>query len=386
MGSDQLEQLESDFQIAFAKKSPLQEWRKRGWEKFLDLEPNLAPYPIPKIAPIPEAKTAKISFSNHLLFVDGHFQSHVTPKSVTAQNLDSAMKSYGLFLQNWFARSLKEERDPFAALNMALHGNGAFLYVPPKVQIKEPIEIHHLFTSSQFVCSHLHIVLGKGASLSLVQRVTTSISNPFANIRWDAFVDEGASLYIEDHGGWPQNAIRWEMSKISLKKKSKLHFLSLTQGSKEGNISLDVKLLEEEANACVQGFSHLKGNLLKIHSFMEHIAPHCQSRQHFKTILEKSSQSLFKGKIYIHPEAQKTEAYQLNNNLILSEKALSKAEPHLEIFADDVKASHGATFAAVSVAELFYLQSRGITTEEAKKLLIQGFSNEILKKACYTRR
>ncbi|HLB52526.1 MAG TPA: SufD family Fe-S cluster assembly protein [Chlamydiales bacterium] len=379
MDSELIKQLESDFQVAFARTSSLQEWRKRGWDKFLALQPHSSLRAMPRIASHSEEGKKDFRYLHQLLFVDGFFHSHSLPKQLSAQSLEDAMRSYGLFLQNWFSRSLKEEKDPFAALNIAFHGKGAFLYVPPKVQIPDPIEIHHFFTSSQMAFSNLQVVLGKGASLSLVQRVSSRSEEPFANLRLDVSLDEGATLFLGDDGGWPEGAIRWEASRFVLKKESRLQFLSLTQGSKEGNISLDVQLLEENASALIQGFSHLRKDLsLKVQSTMEHVAPHCHSRQHFKTILEDESRFLFGGKILIRPEAQKTMAYQLNNNLLLSNRAISRAEPHLEIFADDVKASHGATFTSLDDEELFYLRSRGILPEEGKKILVQGFGEEIL--------
>jgi Fe-S cluster assembly protein SufD len=100
--------------------------------------------------------------------------------------------------------------------------------------------------------------------------------------------------------------------------------------------------------------------------------------QKFKGVLKGTSQSSFEGKIFVHPEAQKTEAYQLNHNLLLSEGAIAQAKPNLEIFADDVKASHGATFAQVDEEQLFYLKSRGISAETASQLLIRGYMQEMV--------
>jgi Fe-S cluster assembly protein SufD len=114
---------------------------------------------------------------------------------------------------------------------------------------------------------------------------------------------------------------------------------------------------------------------------VEHIAPHTRSRQHFKAILRDRSRSSFEGKILVRPEAQKTQAYQLNNHLLLSEEALSFAKPNLEIFADDVKASHGATVSQLNEEELFYFRCRGFPLVVAQEMLAEGFCNEILHAA-----
>ena len=111
---------------------------------------------------------------------------------------------------------------------------------------------------------------------------------------------------------------------------------------------------------------------------VEHLAPHCRSNQLFKGVLTDFSRSSFEGKIYVDQIAQKTEAFQLNSNLLLSDRAHADSKPNLEIFADDVKASHGATVGQLNAEELFYMKTRGITQEEASNLLVFGFAQEIL--------
>jgi Fe-S cluster assembly protein SufD len=142
---------------------------------------------------------------------------------------------------------------------------------------------------------------------------------------------------------------------------------------------LQATLLEEGSEVHFKGLDNLSGNLeAHTHILIEHKAPHCISRQHFKKALREQSLSSFEGKIYVHPEAQKTEAYQLNQNLILSDGAKANAKPNLEIFADDVKASHGATFSQMNEEEIFYFRARGLSLKEAKSLLFEGFCRELV--------
>src|SRR5262249_47004993 len=115
------------------------------------------------------------------------------------------------------------------------------------------------------------------------------------------------------------------------------------------------------------------------HAIVEHQAPHTTSMQRFKGVLNGHSQSSFEGKILVHPEAQKTQAYQLNNNLLLSRGAIAQSKPNLEVFADDVKASHGATFSQLERDKLFYLNTRGIDFNLARRLLIWGFCREMIE-------
>ena len=167
-----------------------------------------------------------------------------------------------------------------------------------------------------------------------------------------------------------------------MKRDSRLHFLSVSRGAKLARTSIKVQLLEENCEALLQGLNVLDLDLQKhTHVLVEHVAPCCRSRQHFKGILRGKSRSSFEGKILVRPEAQKTEAYQLNNTLLLSDEAMGFAKPNLEIFADDVKASHGATVCQLNEEELFYCRSRGIPLPLAQETLAAGFCNEILNAA-----
>jgi Fe-S cluster assembly protein SufD len=143
--------------------------------------------------------------------------------------------------------------------------------------------------------------------------------------------------------------------------------------------SLRVHIQGENADALLQGLWHQKkSSQTHTHVFVEHAAPHAKSLQKFKGVLKDTAQSSFEGKIFVRPEAQKTEAYQLNQNLLLSDAAIANAKPNLEVFADDVKASHGATFSQVDDEQLFYLKSRGLSPEAASRLLIRGFMQEMI--------
>ena len=146
-------------------------------------------------------------------------------------------------------------------------------------------------------------------------------------------------------------------------------------------MSYDFSLVEEGASVDLQG-AWLLDEHQKVWNdiSIRHVAPHTHSKQLFKGVLKGSAYSHFKGKIYVEASAQKTEAYQLNNNLILSDEAKAETLPSLEIFADDVKASHGATVGQIDEESLFYLRSRGLSKEDAKHALIHGFIGEIFVK------
>jgi Fe-S cluster assembly protein SufD len=310
-----------------------------------------------------------------LVFVDGFFISELShaPSEVICQSLDQAIKSYGLFLQNRWARSLQEEKDPFYLLNAMDHGRGLFLYIPP--QVHSSLHIVHLSTGMELASPKIQITLGKNASLSFVQ----NINRGFCNGVVDLILDEGASINSYDMALLSEESEIHMTFRAVLRKGSRLALFHATDGAKNVRFSTRAELLGENSSFHFRSLAMLHGQRqAHVYSLADHAAPHCLSHQHVKTVLNGMSRSNFEGKIFVRPVAQKTEAYQLNNHLLLSETASANSKPNLEIFADDVKASHGATFSQLSAEGLFYLRSRGLPLAEAKLLLLQGFCRELI--------
>lgn len=321
---------------------------------------------------------------SHIVFVNGHFSpqhSDLTalPSQTVVLPLDQAMQAHGSFLKGHLTRSIKEENDPFALANLALHRTGAFVYVPPKLEVAVPLQCLSIATGDEptLIAPRLHLVLGAHSSLRCI--LTTEGQASHFNIPTEEIsLEEGASLdllqLVDAEPYW-----HFETLRASLKKNARLNTLAVTFGGRAMRHSYRVQLKGEGSEASLNGLWMLKGNRSShTHALVEHEAPHTRSMQRFKGTLNDHSQSSFEGKILVRPEAQKTEAYQLNNNLILSQGAVANSKPNLEIFADDVKASHGATFAQINQEQLFYLQTRGIEPDLARCLLIQGFCREMI--------
>ncbi len=318
---------------------------------------------------------------SYLVFVNGSYASELSdlthiPKKVVVQPIVDAMRSYGPFLQSRWSKALKEEPDPFAILNLAAHPKGLFFYVPPKVVVDAPIQTLFLSVGeNSFAPARLQLFL---ASQAEVQWISSIAGDGIHNTLVDVALEDGASFQQTDVShpgrGWHFNFLR-----ATLKRDSRLKHFSMTRGERVTRHSLRTHIQGENADVLLQGLWHLQqASQSHTHVFVEHAAPHARSLQKFKGVLKDVSQSSFEGKIFVRPEAQKTEAYQLNHNLLLSEGAIANAKPNLEIFADDVKASHGATFAQVDDEQLFYLKSRGLSSTVATQLLIRGFMQEMI--------
>lgn len=361
-------------------KDPLLNYRKKGWDRFeaigLPRAKQEAFQYVTKKWQFPKLATRKTVWkepTKGVVFVDGFFEESLSqvPKPIVCLPLEAALRSYGLFLQSRYTTLMGHETDPFAALNGAFQGRGVFLYVPPKC--KAALHLSQIYTCNEWASPRVHLYLGKDAELTLTQD-SQSTSAFFSNSALDLVLESGSKLTVVDESQGDFQTIR-----ATLKRDSQLKVVLL---GKKLRTSFRAELSEENAEAAIYGLSRLEGEQEShVHALVEHIAPHTRSRQHFKTVLKDRSRFSFEGKIYVKPEAQKTEAYQLNNSLLLSDEAVCNAKPNLEIFADDVKASHGATVGQLDEEALFYLRSRGLGLEAAREWLIQGFCKEILDHA-----
>lgn len=326
-------------------------FRRRAWDRFLELG-------------LPKGTSEPFQYVRW----EGGPKRQLDELTVEgALSLPFAMRSYGLYLQNRIARGLIEEQDPFAALNCALFQEGKFLYVPPGTVATATAEVGG-------GAPRLHLHVGRGAELQLKWNVQTAA---WRTSMLDIVLEEGASLTLVERAE-EQQGPSFQALRVLQKRNSRLNVKQVGRGGPLSRTSVRIQLVEEGAEAHFSALTRLEGSAQShIHALVEHQAPHCRSRQHVKGSLRGSSRSSFEGKILVRSVAQKTEAYQLCNHLLLSPEATAYAKPNLEIFADDVKASHGATVAQLSEEELFYLQSRGIPLAEARELLIEAFCREL---------
>jgi Fe-S cluster assembly protein SufD len=404
-----LKELEDLFSF-FQSIDPQGSYKEKAWERFLELglpdKSDAYQYvPLRSLYENPFAKASEIDISydviqsslypecknSCLVFVNGAFSKELSrtealPKQAIVRPLQEAFRSYGSFLQARFAKSLKEESDPFAALNLALFQKGAFLFIPPKMEIEVPIQCLHVLQGKegvlQIISPRMHLFLGQQAKVEWISSTCVLSDDAFFhNPFMDVVLEQGAqfsSLYVTS--ALPKKAWHFESVRAAQKRDSTFHSLCASQGAKSVRHDFRIALTEENASCDLQGISLLKdSDQSHAHICVEHLAPHTRSMQRFKKVLTGHSQSSFQGKIHVAKEAQKTEAYQLNNNLILADRAIANSKPGLEIFADDVKASHGATIAQLDPSHLFYLKSRGLSESQAKSLLVLGFCQELFQ-------
>jgi Fe-S cluster assembly protein SufD len=327
---------------------------------------------------------------SYLIFINGHFAPQLSclealPTKIVVSSLQEATHTFGAFLNNHWTKSLKEETDSFAALNAALHRKGAFIYLPPKSRVEAPIQILHVVDHDdqlQVLMPRLQVFVGSQSDVRLIStQKNLAIAGYFVNQVTEMVLDDGAHAHYtqvlcdEHPQSWHFDALR-----ATLKRDSLLKTVCVTEGSMAVRTDYKISLAGENAEALINGVWML-ADKREAHSrvFMDHQAPHCRSYQLFKGVLTDFSRSSFEGKIMVRQPAQKTEAFQLNNNLLLNDHTHADSKPNLEIFADDVKASHGSTVGQLDPEQLFYMKTRGFSDEVAKNLLIFGFCEQVIE-------
>lgn len=322
-----------------------------------------------------------------IVFVNGRFRADLSDVSLikgSLLSLSEAVKSYGMYLNNTFSKMLKEECDPFALLNGACFQEGAFMYIAP--QSRASIQILSIVDGAaeqdgihSWMMPRLQLFVGNRAEVSIAKTYHVSNSERyFYNEYTEIAIEEEAKMQCTIFDTIPSHAWQFEAYRLSLQRSSRSVVNTFT-ASWMSRRDWRVALAGEGAEALLSGIAILENNQeAHTHVVMEHLQPNCQSNQLFKNVVADTARSSFQGTIFVDQKAQKTAAYQLNNNLLLSDYAEANSKPNLQIYADDVKASHGATSGQIDPEELFYLKSRGISEPEAKNCLIHGFCEEII--------
>jgi Fe-S cluster assembly protein SufD len=283
-----------------------------------------------------------------------------------------------------YLNTINNNENGLSALNSAMMNDGFFIFVPEGITQKIPFSVIENFNSNDHHISFSRnlIILEKNSGL-IIHHSTSTIynDNSLAINVTEMFVEESSSLEwntIQEYEG-QSNIINFDLA-IQLKN-SKLTRNIITLGSYNTRNEVKLKLSEPGSYADINGANILKGeNKLESRVFIDHASYDCNSNQLFKGILDNNSNGSFTGKILVRKDSQKTNAFQSTKNILLSEDARMNMNPFLEIYADDVKCSHGASIGNIDKEALFYLRARGISESEAKKILLRSFVLDILNK------
>jgi Fe-S cluster assembly protein SufD len=328
--------------------------------------------------------------SHVLTVLNGFFYNPEGPSLYELDNgiiygsLKEAMIKYPELVSRYLGKNASLEKEAFVSLNTAFSQDGIFMYVPEGKQLEKPIQLINLLLSdkNQMVQHRNLFVVEKNASAQVIVCDHTLSPHLFlTNSVTESFVGENGDLDIlrlqNEHNNSCQVTNTW----ISQERNSRCQHgtITLHGGMVRNNLHIYMKGEGAETNAL--GLS-LTDKMQHVDNFtiIEHQSPHCTSNQHYKGVLDDTSTGAFTGKIHVHPDAQKTEAFQTNNNILLSDTAKMHTKPQLEIYADDVKCSHGATVGQLDEEALFYLQSRGIPKDESRLMLMDAFAHDVISR------
>lgn len=323
-----------------------------------------------------------------ILLLNGWYHSKDTngfsfPEGVITGSLERmAAKSPELF-GNYYARLADTGTDPMVALNTAFARDGFFLYIPENTLLEKPVQVINLLQdeSSSFVTQRNLVIAEPGAVVKLIIcDHTLNLNHYLSNSVTEIYAGEGTSVDVCIVQNQHNKATSIHSVYVRQEKESSLtsHFVTLHGGLIRNNLKVMLEGRNCEANLYGMAFTDRKQHVDNFTQVV-HTYPECRSNQHYKNVLDDESTGAFSGRIQVMENAQKSNAYQQNNNLLLTDKASMQTKPQLIIRADDVKCSHGATVGQIDEDALFYLRTRGIDEKQARMMLMNAFSYEVIK-------
>jgi Fe-S cluster assembly protein SufD len=294
-------------------------------------------------------------------------------------------ESDGRDLENNLARYDHCDENFFAALNTVSFQDGAFVSAPANAVIEQPVQLLYLAASDQpgaAVHARNLIVAHTGSSLKVIESYASLTEAPHLTNAVTELV-LGVEARVEHCKLQNENERAFHIAAVQAVQSRGSHWLShsIATGARVARNQIQTLLNAEGAAAVLNGLYLARGEqLIDHHTVVDHAQPHCESHEFYHGILTDRSHGVFNGKIFVRPAAQKTNAKQTNRNLVLSENAVIDTKPQLEIFADDVKCTHGATVGQLNEEALFYLRSRGLGADVARQMLVRAFANDAVER------
>jgi Fe-S cluster assembly protein SufD len=308
----------------------------------------------------------------------------IAKKGVIFTDLKTAQEEHPEIVARILGLIVKPEEGKFAALAGALAQNGVLLYVPKNVHVKEPLHSILWGPGSFAYISHLLVLVDEGASVTYVHE-SASPTEMGANTLHAGIVEikveQGANLKFVELQSWGKHVWNFSHERARVERDAQIDWIFGAIGSRLTKNFTELDLAGQGSTGRMSGFYFTDGNQHLDHDTQQnHLAPNTTSDLLFKGALKGKSRSVWQGMIYVAPGAQKTDGYQANRNLVLSEGARADSIPGLEIMADDVRCTHGATVGKLEEEPLFYLKSRGIPQKDAERLVVEGFFDPIMQR------
>jgi Fe-S cluster assembly protein SufD len=321
-----------------------------------------------------------------VVFIDGIFSSFLSSTShdgLDVCTMSSALNKpkYKIYIDEYFNKIANKE-ESLTSLNTAFANEGAYINIPKSKVVEKPIEIVYFSTGAEsalMVQPRNLLIIGENAHVQVIERHQSLNKNAvLTNTVTEIFAQKHAMVDYYKIQNDLQTASLIDNTYIAQKQESNVTVHTFSFGGNLTRNNLNFYHQGEHIDSTLKGVTIIGDKQHVDHyTLVQHATPNCESHQNYKTILDGQATGVFNGKIFVEKEAQKTDAFQQNNNILLSDKATINAKPQLEIFADDVKCSHGCTIGQLDESAMFYMQQRGIGKKEAKALLMYAFTSEV---------
>ncbi|MBW8864391.1 MAG: Fe-S cluster assembly protein SufD [Verrucomicrobia bacterium] len=327
---------------------------------------------------------------HRLVFVNGFFSaklSNIKPVAggVRIESLAAALAKDAALIEKHLGKYAHTASNSFAAMNQAFFSDGAFVFVPEGVEVAEPVQLIYISSakkSGETILPRNLVIAGANSKLTVVESyVSTGNVAYFTNAVTEILAGDNAA--VEHIKLQDEATIAYHIATIAgeFGRASNVSVHSFALGAKLSRNNIRTKLAGEGLECILNGLYLTKDEqLADHHMIVDHAEPHCASHEYFNGILDDKSKGVFHGRILVRQIAQKTDAKQTNKNLLLSDEATADTKPQLEIYADDVKCTHGATIGQLNDESVFYLRSRGLDTATAKRMLVHAFAGEIIER------
>jgi Fe-S cluster assembly protein SufD len=325
--------------------------------------------------------------SYKIVFIDGVFSSFLS--KTTHDGLDVCLLSSVLSKQKYKAiieayYNKIASKDSITSLNTAFAKEGAYINIPNNKEVDKPIEIINFSTGNEtalMMQPRNLIIVGENTHVQIIERHQSLSDNAvFTNSVTEIFAEKRAYLDFYKIQNDKENASLIDNTFIHQEQNSNCNVHTFSLGGKITRNNLNFSQNGEHCDSTLKGVTILKAKQHVDHNtLVNHISPNCESHQDYKGLYADSSTGVFNGRVIVEKEAQKINAFQKNNNILIDDNATVNAKPQLEIFADDVKCSHGCTIGQFDEDALFYIRSRGIGLKEAQALLMYAFANTVLE-------
>lgn len=364
--------------------------------KYTSVSPLLRPdYQEGKEVPVVGDMLKKLEIADldayRLVFVNGHLQKEQSdldnlPTGVTVLPMAAAIEdaTHGQKVKNWFRNELDTATNAFTALNFAFANGGIFIHAKRNVQLDKPIHFIYLTAngiSQTITCPQIYGVVEGGANISVIENFGGVGEGEYFTNVFDRFeVESNAILHHYKIQNEQPSGYFINNAAASQEKDSTYNSYVVDLGSKMARNNIAAHLKDSNTTTNLYGTYLPKGKEhVDNQSFIDHAFPHAYSNELYKGVMDDSGRGVFNGQVMVRQDAQKINAYQTNGNLVLSETAVIDTKPQLEIYADDVRCSHGATIGQLDEQSVFYLKARGIKEDEARSMLQVAFLGEVIE-------